>query len=596
MIHLLALLLLFCAACGPLSGSDRDRTDAPRAAEPGTAVVGAAPSPAAGANAAATRESGAGAAVEPRPVLQLGYGGGLGNLPLGPPDGPDVVTSLTLWDDGRVVFRPSRGEYREARLSAGTVAAVLAAAVDLYALGDFYAGFGGTDAASSVLTVETARGRKTVEAYGMNPYAARPGEGSHAELERLRAVWQFAVAALPPDAPAMAPDDVIVSLSPGIGRSFPGDPSCAALDVRREWPSSFVGRLTGDAAREAVGLAGVGPATLFCVDGAIQRVALRPILPSLSAPGRNWPYGGLARHPAATAYETGEYWVYLYRAPGVPQTDLAAYYRTEMDARGWRLARETGNDRQVWVRPRLYEPAPIVEMRFGAGQVEVRYVSHGGGGIPWPPGGVLGTCADPMCQVLPAAPDALTAWFREYLGYLGWAEVGPDRYQREWTLLRLELSAESGGTVVRAVTSPASSQPPLPPGSLPYSASRSTPLCEATRGGRVEIAGRTIALHESLCITIRTSDLVRIQVAYGESYMDVDPATGLSPGAGPYNGPAASSMSGDGPYAAHLHALAAALQPDVPGRPPPPGRAPASPTPPATPLTAATRTPLQRVP
>ena len=536
----------------------------------------------------ATRESGTAAGLEPRAVLQLGYGGGLGGVPLGPPGGPDLVTSLTLWDDGRVVFRPSRGEYREARLSAESVDAVLTVASDLYALGDYYAASGATDGASSGLTVETARGRKTVEAYGMNPYAARPGEGSHAELERLRAVWRYAVAALPADARALAPDDVIVSLSPGIGRSFPGDQSCAALDVRREWPSSFVGRLTGHAVREAVELAGVGPTTLFCLDGAIQQVSLRPILPSLSAPGRNWPYGGLARHSSATAYETGEYFVSLYRAPGVSQADLVAYYRTEMDVRGWRLAGETGNDRQVWVRPRLYEPAPIVEMRFGAGQVEVRYISHEGG-IPRPPSGVLGACAGPMCQVVPATPEILTAWFREYLGYVGWAEIGPDLYQREWTLLRLELSPESGGTAVRAGRSRASAPPPLPPGSLPYSASRSTPLCERTRGGRVEIAGRTIALHESLCVTLRTPGLVRLQVAYGESYVDVDPATGRSAGAG--------SMSGDGAYAAHVEALAAAVQPYVPGRPPPLDRAvSAAPTPPPTPIAAATVTPLQRAP
>src|SRR5207253_3090835 len=79
---------------------------------------------------------------------------------------------------------------------------------------------------------------------------------------------------------------------------------------------------------------------------------------------------------------------------------------------------------------------------------------------------------------------------------------------------------------VRAITPPPTGWP-SPPGER-------DPLCEATRGGEVDIAGTVSRLHESICVTLQESDRVRLQVAYGRTYVDLDPATGDWKGGQPY--------------------------------------------------------------
>jgi len=398
------------------------------------------------------------------------------------------VTSVTLWDDGRALFgAPGAAPYREARLGRDAVARLLASADVLYGMADFYAAAAITDAGSTGFTIERARGRKSVEVYALGLDAARPGEPHHAELEQLRALWREVEGALPASAPALRADDVdevIVALSPGIEwppRSRPGMPSCAERGVTRTWPSDAVGRLTGAAARDAVRSAGSGTLGEFCVDGQLQQVWVRPVLPVLSLPSRNWPSGGLPRHPAATAYDSGQVYAYDYRAPGVPGGELAAWYRTAMAARGWRLAHDAP-DRQVWVRPRLEEADPLVELRFADGGVEMRYVRVEQG-VPHHPRGVLGGCAPPAgggCQLVNAPPDAARIWFREYLAYLGYVEVAPDVHQLGPSALRLVFREEQGGTAVTAAAGPAAARPPLSPNGSPNPMSTATPPAAPT--------------------------------------------------------------------------------------------------------------------
>jgi hypothetical protein len=482
-----------------------------------------------------------------------------------PPRTSDRITYVTLWEDGRAVFTSPGGPFRETRLNRGTLSRLLGAASVLYTLADFYAAAGMTDAPTTRFSVETERGRKTVQVYAMNPEAAHPGEQSHAELERLRGLWREVVAALPRSAPTMQPDEVIVALSPGVEHTRPNEPGCAALGVRQTWPAALSGRLVGEAAREAVRRGGLGPYGGFCVDGTAQTVWVRPVLPVLHLPDPHWPRSGLPRHPAATAYESAEHYVFSYRYPGASKTAVAAWYRGQMEAKGWRLARESGDDLQFWVRPRLDESDPMVELRFGPAELEMRYVRTEGG-VPHHPAGVLGGCAGSSCLLVRnTPPDAAAVWFREYLGYLGYTELEPHHYQHGRTLLRLEFRPESGGTAITMVRSIATSPPPGLAGGHPYVAARSTPLCEATKGREVAMAGRTISLHSSLCVTVRDPDRLRIQVAYGDSYLDLEPATGRQI--------QSYGTSDDQWYTGHLQAIVVQF---IPGAPPPP---PGPPTP-----------------
>jgi hypothetical protein len=134
-----------------------------------------------------------------------------------------------------------------------------------------------------------------------------------------------------------------------------------------------------------------------------------------------------------------------------------------MHAKGWRLARESRDDLQIWVRPRLDESDPIVELRFGGNELEMRYL-RAEGGIPRHPNGVFGDCAGSGCLLVrDTPPDAAAAWFREYLGYLGYTEVNPHHYQHGRTLLRLELRPDPGGTTVTVQFIPGAPPPPGPP-------------------------------------------------------------------------------------------------------------------------------------
>ena len=140
------------------------------------------------------------------------------------------VPEVTLWGDGRVVFVAPDGVIREARLEPATVDHLVDAATVLYDLADHYTAFLVSDAPSTLFSVETVRGRKTVRVYALNLEKAMPREQEPETMEKLRTLYKTVIKALPEQAPMMQPDVVkawIVSgsreprrwrLRPGSGR------------------------------------------------------------------------------------------------------------------------------------------------------------------------------------------------------------------------------------------------------------------------------------------------------------------------------------------------------------------------------------------
>lgn len=196
-------------------------------------------------------------------VLQVAHGGGL----VMPDRVSKQIPDVTLWGDGRVVFAAPDGTVREGRLEPEAVDRLVGRAAFLYDLLDDYAAVAHTDAPMATFTVLTKQGRKTVSVYGLDPRQPRDGEPHPEIFGRLRELWAEVDAALPADAPEMAPDDVRVL-------TFYADGEATA-----DWPVELQGRLTGEAARRAVDLAGLGEARTFRVDGKAQRVLVVPVLP-----------------------------------------------------------------------------------------------------------------------------------------------------------------------------------------------------------------------------------------------------------------------------------------------------------------------------
>jgi hypothetical protein len=440
-------------------------------------------------------------------VLQIVQGGGMVVYF----EAAKRVPEVTLWGDGRVVFVAPDGVIREARLEPATVDYLVDAATVLYDLADHYTAFLVSDAPSTLFSVETVRGRKTVRVYALNLEKAMPREQEPETMEKLRTLYKTVIKALPEQAPMMQPDEVVVETGP-----VPED--AVATEA---WPAEWVGHLKGKPARGAVRRLGVGPAGLFRWNGEVHQVTIIPVLPLLHLPWSNWPRGGLPRHPAATAYNVPGT---PYRFAGVSQAEVAAWYQESMRARGWQLATAEDAARQVWVRERFFND-PIVEIHFESDHFSSQFVSVEDG-IPRHPDGVLAgrSCESLDCQwVQRATPGEAAAWFRTYLGYLGWREEAPNVFRKGFEQVRLRYQAGEEGTTVRFERGQAMAPPegwPAPP------PEERLPLCEVTRGKEVEIAGQRIQLHESLCVTAKEPDRLRIQVAYGRSYVEVDPETG----------------------------------------------------------------------
>lgn len=378
----------------------------------------------------------------------------------------DLIPEATFWGDGRVVFAAGDGFIREGQVPPDAVRRLVRQGSVLYDLADHYTEHQATDLPTTHFTVETGRGRKTVSVYGFDPQRQAPeGEVTAVQygddgpriaaagpepLRKLRQLLAAARAALPADAPLMEPEEVVVLTFPARGNAKPAG----------EWPPALHGRLKGAAAREAISLAGLGPDGVFRLDGTVRTVTVMPVLPVLQAPGKEWPVGGLPRHPEATLITGPDE---TYRFPGATRGEVAAWYRAAMVRKGWRLVKQDGDDLQVWVRSRFGND-PIVLLRFHDDHFNVGrlWVENG---VPRHPDGLLGGCEGAWCQLVRGATTGDTAaWFRDYLGYLGWREERPNVFLNAGAGMRLELDlrAVRGGVAVTPRQSPVPQHRPLP--------------------------------------------------------------------------------------------------------------------------------------
>ncbi len=215
-----------------------------------------------------------------------------------------------------------------------------------------------------------------------------------------------------------------------------------------------------------------------------------------------------------------------------------------MPADGWRLASISPDAGQVWVRV-AYPHDPVVKLRFEPDHyrlivIESFYLVPR---APKGPFGNIGSGGGPRWWGAHSMrPEELEAWYREHLGYLGWREAEVNAYWRERPLreyppilhsdlvrkeyeaLRFTFTIEEGRTIYR-VDPQAQVVPPggWPP---PEAQDERWPLCDETRGGEVNVAGEAHRLHESLCVSLSEPGRLRIQVAYGSSFVELDPETG----------------------------------------------------------------------
>lgn len=396
-------------------------------------------------------------------MLQIHEAGGLGGA---------SRMRVTLWASGRAAFAPPDLVLREAHLDPAAVARLGRAAEVLFDLPDRLFGLCGDDVGATFFAVDGGRGHRSVEVCGMGLEQARPREHDREALDRLRALWRLVVAELPPalgDAPSFRPDEAVVETTPvdpdaeDVRARPEAQEAVRALVARvtREWPAPLTGHLTGAPARQAAALAhgarevdaadpDAGPSGLFRIGAQVYRVGVRPVLPVLSLPSATWPEGGLPRHPRAVAYSAPGT---PYRFAGVPQASVARWYRSAMAAKGWRLVKARGDELQVWLRAErpYFAIDPLIFYVFQPTSFYV-WPLHVQGDVPPLPSRTIDGCLAPECQAMvDATVEEAAAWYREYLGYFGWREVGPDTYQklRWWPPLRPGTPPPKGETRLR---------------------------------------------------------------------------------------------------------------------------------------------------
>lgn len=497
-------------------------------------------------------------------VLQVTLTGGLFSL------GSDVP-KLTLWESGRAVFWTDDLVIRETRLTPEAVGRVLSAASAVYDLDDRYAMRTCLDLNSTLVSIDGSRGPKTVtlSCFTLNSPAYRDDEAAPEIAGLVRRIYQEAWRELPAQAPPLMPTEVVVRT-----HRFGGTLTPEQLSELRHWPGELVGHLAGAHAREALAHRGTyrGNEDLYWLDGTAHGVSVVPVLPLLHLPADGYTLRIPPRHPATVGTNLPGY---PYQYHGVSQGEVARWYRSEMAKAGWQMAHEEGESFQVWTWSE-HPHYPLTTVRFGPDSLTMEVVQ--GDFLPHLPGATptAGDC-DPQARVgvpesLAAsvncyrapdlAPDEVARWMRQHLGYLGWHEDGPGRFWRAMPLpavhgpfrppflgdtpqiehegLRLEVRpadpapgwGPNPGTLVvvwRELV--------VPDGGWPAPADEERwPLCDQTRGGEIEIAGQIVSLPRSLCVTLEEPTRMRIQVAYGASFVDVDPATGWTlTVAGPWN-------------------------------------------------------------
>lgn len=362
-----------------------------------------------------------------RPVIQITRGSGGVFVISGDRPG---ITDVTLWEDGRAVF-VADGKFLEAQLEASLVDRLVDAAVFLYELDDSISLYPIVSLPATWFTVESVLGnRKTVEVYGMTLEGEWPPESDFFytsqlnTVEKLRDLWQVVKDSLPVNAPIMQPGEVTVKAYPYYiqelrSEDFP------------EWPLELEGYLQGEAAKEAIQLAGIGAERsyterLYRVDGEVHVVEVVPVLPSLHEIRWRWEF---PRHPEATRYNISDpSYGSVYLFSGISQEEMVSWYEVAMADQGWNLVKEEELSLQVWVSLRY--GGAIVELRFCPNNLFRKqiYVEND---VPRYPGGILGGCEGSWCQLLKDITlEEAQAWFNEYMGYLGWFEESPNIYFR----------------------------------------------------------------------------------------------------------------------------------------------------------------------
>jgi hypothetical protein len=165
--------------------------------------------------------------------MQISQGGGMVAI-----ENPPGITNLILWDSGRVVFRLD-GVYREAHLAPSLVANLVDAAEFLYDLDNYVSTerYPTTDLPSAFFTVETAPGqRKSVEVYGLDlvydwPPESEINPAKIGVVEKLRALWEMVVDALPDNAPVMQPTVLPILHEYQYRHERPRHPNATAYDI-----------------------------------------------------------------------------------------------------------------------------------------------------------------------------------------------------------------------------------------------------------------------------------------------------------------------------------------------------------------------------
>jgi hypothetical protein len=450
-----------------------------------------------------------------RAVFQLQWGGGMGGVNL---------AHVTLWEDGTTLSGDPGKSLRIGSIGLARLAQLMDQARVLYDLDDRYTAIHGDDLPTATFTVETERGRKSVRVYGFNPDPRpnRPGEPS--VVEQLRRLYRAVHAALPQPGVPLVPTEVVVHAHP-MGAHF-------GVGLTREWPKELLGWLTGEEARRALDLAGLDN-HLHWIDGDVYAIGIRPIVPILDRPWDEWPQDGLPRHPGATAYtshlpQDTDY----YRFLGVSKAEIADWYAAEMERRGWRRANDTESDAQVWVRKK-YSNDPLLRIVFAADHFTVENFSGYEGAVPHHPSQFQDHDCQGKCLFFRRVGlDETRAWYREYLGYAGWIEMEPDVFvgmltglsgSRSYPELRMSYEQKANGTRVhldRAEALVPAAGWPTPPAWV------QDPLCEATRGIEVNLPTGVVALPQAVCVTVDQPARIRVQVAYGRSFVEFDRLTG----------------------------------------------------------------------
>lgn len=378
-----------------------------------------------------------------RPVMQISQGSGMMAI-----KNPPGITNLILWDSGQAVFRLD-GVYQEAHLGPATVSSLISAAEFLCELDNYISverPFT-TDLPSAFFTVEAVPGqRKTVEAYGLDLLYDWPPESEidpekFDTVEKLRALWKTLTDSLPDRAPVMQPSEVVVDGYPPYGMDV-------ATMMLSEWPAELEGYLQGEAAQEAIRMAGLAAEELFLMGGEAYFVRVVPVLPVLHDYRYRHEH---PRHPNATRYNIDDPKCgSLYRFSGVSQEEMASWYKTAMPELDWIMVKEEGADFQVWVFGGYDEY--MLEFRFYPDEFYIQqiFVEQN---VPHHPNSILGGCAGSWCQLLRESTLAeAKAWFHEYMGYLGWVEKDTGVYSRAdgdvTEIIRFGFRTESGGIAV----------------------------------------------------------------------------------------------------------------------------------------------------